>query len=342
MTAPANHRILVASILVTITVLSGLMVIPMVSDDSDAYVDLGIYTGGENLSSQTELYSGVDLDFDLKNDDYIALYVVKGADIEIRLKNTSAYRSVQFLDEGIGLTYSESEQTISGTATTTVYSSGYIGYVGQLITNGASRELMLFCIEPSVTVTFDSNGGSDVPNQVIDSGSTAIAPSDPTLDGYLFAGWYSDPQLSNHYDFTTPVTQDITLYAKWVETLVFTTVPTSGGSVSAVPNMAGTILCDASRSSNYSSILWDLGDGTVSTDTYVTHYYSLPGQYTVTLTVFNDPGSDTTEFTVNVPEESVGGGAMKSFSMSQSGCWHSSQGGWSSEGSFESADGVVL
>ena len=39
----------------------------------------------------------------------------------------------------------------------------------------------------------------------------------------------------------------------------------------------------------------------MSTDLYATHYYSEPGTYTATLTVYNNYGSDTTEFIIEVP-----------------------------------------
>ena len=45
--------------------------------------------------------------------------------------------------------------------------------------------------------------------------ATATAPQDPTRDGYTFDGWYLDGEK---YDFSTPVTEDITLVAKWAET----------------------------------------------------------------------------------------------------------------------------
>ena len=152
------------------------------------------------------------------------------------------------------------------------------------------------------TVSFSTSGGTSIPSQIIESGQTALAPSNPTLEGYVFDCWSTSPSTRIPYDFNTPVTQDMTLYAVWVETLVFTTTPTSQGTVSAVPNMAGTILCDAAGSRDYTSLLWDLGDGTLSTDNYVTHYYSEPGTYTVTLTTYNSQGADVTTFTVEVPE----------------------------------------
>ena len=39
----------------------------------------------------------------------------------------------------------------------------------------------------------------------------------PTRKGYSFAGWYTDKELKNEYDFTKPVTNDIKLFAKWMD-----------------------------------------------------------------------------------------------------------------------------
>ena len=65
------------------------------------------------------------------------------------------------------------------------------------------------------TVKFDSQGGSTVSVQIITSGGNAEEPTPPMYDGYKFAGWYTDAACQTKYDFTSPVTGDITLYAKW-------------------------------------------------------------------------------------------------------------------------------
>lgn len=72
------------------------------------------------------------------------------------------------------------------------------------------------------TVTFDSYGGTPVPPaQEVEYGLTATKPADPTLKGYTFAFWYlgEDEQNATAYDFNTPVTENITLTAKWHVTL---------------------------------------------------------------------------------------------------------------------------
>ncbi|MDE7107860.1 MAG: InlB B-repeat-containing protein, partial [Clostridiales bacterium] len=63
------------------------------------------------------------------------------------------------------------------------------------------------------TVTFDSNGGSDVDAiENVEHGSTITAPTDPTKDGFAFAGWTLN---GNAFDFETAITGDITLVATW-------------------------------------------------------------------------------------------------------------------------------
>lgn len=63
------------------------------------------------------------------------------------------------------------------------------------------------------TVTFDTDGGSEVEPQTVVSGGTATQPEDPTKDSFTFDGWYDSEDAE--YDFATPVTEDITIYAKW-------------------------------------------------------------------------------------------------------------------------------
>ena len=67
------------------------------------------------------------------------------------------------------------------------------------------------------TVKFNSNGGSNVSDQTVVSGGKATKPNDPTKDGYKFGGWYSNAELTKVYDFSSKVTANITLYAKWIE-----------------------------------------------------------------------------------------------------------------------------
>lgn len=66
-------------------------------------------------------------------------------------------------------------------------------------------------------VSYDSNDGSQVAGQMVLDGGLATEPTAPTKDGFTFAGWYTEIALENLFDFANDtITDDITLYAKWV------------------------------------------------------------------------------------------------------------------------------
>ncbi len=68
---------------------------------------------------------------------------------------------------------------------------------------------------PVYTVKFDTNGGSEITDKKV-SGNIAIKePAKPEKNGFVFAGWYSDKELSVKFDFNTHITKNTTLYAKW-------------------------------------------------------------------------------------------------------------------------------
>ena len=64
-------------------------------------------------------------------------------------------------------------------------------------------------------VTFASRGGSSVLPQYVSAGDTATPPTAPSRMGYTFYRWTTDEAGTNPYDFSTPVTADLTLYAQW-------------------------------------------------------------------------------------------------------------------------------
>lgn len=73
------------------------------------------------------------------------------------------------------------------------------------------------------TVTFDANGkDAAMPDsQRVMEGKAATEPStQPQCKGYTFGGWFTDEACTQAYDFSTPVTADLTLYAKWTKNAV--------------------------------------------------------------------------------------------------------------------------
>ncbi len=69
------------------------------------------------------------------------------------------------------------------------------------------------------SIKFDvTDSGGVVNTQYTNYNTTTVQPVDPTWKGteeYSFLGWYSDSELTQKFDFSTPITEDITLYSKW-------------------------------------------------------------------------------------------------------------------------------
>ena len=118
------------------------------------------------------------------------------------------------------------------------------------------------------TVTFNSYGGTPVPPaQEVEYGLTATKPDDPTLKGHTFAFWYlgDDEQNATAYDFNTPVTENITLTAKWNINKYTVTFNSYGGT--PVPpaqeveyGLTATEPATAPTKTGYTFDGWYLGD----------------------------------------------------------------------------------
>ena len=71
---------------------------------------------------------------------------------------------------------------------------------------------------PGFTITFDSNGGTDVAPQNQMYGELLDVPENPTREGYEFTGWYLDSACDDKWDEDEDVIEtDFTLYAGWEE-----------------------------------------------------------------------------------------------------------------------------
>jgi basic membrane protein A len=71
------------------------------------------------------------------------------------------------------------------------------------------------------SISFNSNEGTPVTSITQVYNTTVEKPLDPTREGYMFNGWYTDESLMTEYVFTTMQSQNITLYAKWIEEIQY-------------------------------------------------------------------------------------------------------------------------
>ena len=76
--------------------------------------------------------------------------------------------------------------------------------------------LALEMIDPGLTVTFDSRGGTDVASQTQMYGELLEVPQPPTREGYRFTGWYTDTACFELWEpDSRTIETDMTLYAGW-------------------------------------------------------------------------------------------------------------------------------
>ena len=97
--------------------------------------------------------------------------------------------------------------TFRGNIYASPYCTGMVAVTGGTFDPGQPNGITLH------TVTFNSNGGSDVPEQI--RANAAATKPDSRKAGYTLVGWYTDEACTAAYDFTKPVTDSVTLYAKW-------------------------------------------------------------------------------------------------------------------------------
>ena len=153
------------------------------------------------------------------------------------LDNSKTYYKVKFDLNGHGNTIDlPSEQTVEEGQTASEpaqkpFEAGFIfkgwatektGTTPYVFSTPVNSNLTLYAIwqpeTPVYSVKFEMNGhgGMAPATQYIEEGKTAAVPEEPTDAEYTFVGWFVDENCTTAYDFATPVTANVTLYAGWV------------------------------------------------------------------------------------------------------------------------------
>ena len=65
------------------------------------------------------------------------------------------------------------------------------------------------------TVAFETNGGEEIQSVRVANGHSLNEPERVLKEGYTFAGWYTDEELTTPYNFESGVKEDFTIYAAW-------------------------------------------------------------------------------------------------------------------------------
>ncbi|MBR3201431.1 MAG: InlB B-repeat-containing protein, partial [Mogibacterium sp.] len=92
---------------------------------------------------------------------------------------------------------------------------------------------------PNRTISYDSQGGTDVASETKEHGFYATMPENPTRENFEFLGWFTKAdETGSPYDWNQPVTQDTKLYAHWAQKTIGYTVHyyEKGSTTSVLPD----------------------------------------------------------------------------------------------------------
>ena len=161
------------------------------------------------------------------------------------------------------------------------YTSEYYYTEWDFKNDTVNRNMTLFAkwSRDGYTVAFDTAGGTEIPSVKVKPGAKLGKPTDPTKEGYVFGGWYTNLSYYREWDFDwDTVTEDMTLYARWDEKYTVT-FDSAGGS--GVPSQqvapGGKVIkpADPARTgkafagwytSEYYYTEWDFDNDTVNRD----------------------------------------------------------------------------
>ena len=191
------------------------------NDKQDSSNSYSSSTTDESSSSDTSDSGNVDEEvygepgvyyFDLDEADAVEEYLLSFTDRTFTLFMNNETKSGSYtVDENgkYNLVFDDSEETAVVTLGTNALTLEY---------NGNSYG---FLEKIAYSVSYETNGGSEVAANKVLNGKTLVKPADPVKKGYLFIGWYIDAEFSEPFAFgATPVNTDVTLYARFVEATI--------------------------------------------------------------------------------------------------------------------------
>ncbi len=198
--------------------------------DDTIYYTLKLTTDGGGIP---ESYGEIDNGKNDDVDDYTYKYAA-GETVNILATPASGYIFYiwETLDEDIEFLNKNNYKTSfempadDVTVKALFYYSGYTGSPGAGAGAGSGTQPT-----DTILVSFNTGGGTYIDSATVNYGSTVMRPTtDPVLEGYTFAGWYTDPSYTTQFNFSTPVYSHTTIYAKWVNTAsgqLFSDVPST-------------------------------------------------------------------------------------------------------------------
>ena len=142
--------------------------------------------------------------------------------------------------------------------------------------------------EKVYTVSFDTDGGSEIEAVSVLENEKVLKPANPEKVGFEFKGWYSDPERLTVYNFESLITADITLYGKWLKSEValvdFNASELAGTGIKWDATTKTLDITDATGSAT----LYFNVSGVSSVDVKPTHAYDTQAKSIGGVSVLND------------------------------------------------------
>ena len=257
----------------------------------------------------------------------IVPFTIDKADITDQAVVTLEYEKIPYTGESLtpevtsvvfnGRTLAAEDYTVKYDTDTTNPGTKTVTVTGQRNCYGSVTAE--YIIQPVWTVTFDAGDGTisdtfENPAKVTD-GETVTAPDEEQIsyEGYKFIGWYSNSLLvGDPYDFSTPVTADMTLYAKWIQLMNVTFVLYDGVDpmVQQVPYGSAMVKPEDPTREGYDFAGWFIDDNNEWTnfDASITKDYTLYAHWTPqvhTVTFDSNGGTAIPEQTLTYGEDAL-------------------------------------
>lgn len=147
---------------------------------------------------------------------------------------TAEYDFVYMLKDLTGSGYSEIQTVpargiLGSTVTPKILTYKYADYEKSdtvKIEQASGQKLYVYYTRKTFNLSYNSNGGSNIDSQPALYGSKlAITTTTPQKEGYTFAGWYDNPELTgNPITGSITLKENTTLYAKWTPNTVNYTI----------------------------------------------------------------------------------------------------------------------
>ena len=140
-------------------------------------------------------------------------WFIDGVDTNVKAQGEKGDKGDSGEKGSDGVNGSDGKDGVNGKSAYEIYKEkyGYEGTEEQWLDDLVNGRLAL---KDKYTVTFDSDGGSEIGNQEVSDGKKATEPDAPTKTGYTFGGWFVKTTEWNFLAYT--VTENVTLKAKWI------------------------------------------------------------------------------------------------------------------------------